>query len=185
MTALDTTSMVDELRHTVDALRQELADLRQQLTTEVRTHRLVVIGPDGSKRITTSCRDHSTSLRVEIVSTTDPGVGRVHPVSAELWASLGDSGHPEGDEISKASLDLSTGDDSYALLQQIAMLSADRRTVTERGTLSLYQQRRRRGLDDKFVVTDGRVVQVDHQGVTEQGDGKQVVAYSPLVRMPS
>jgi hypothetical protein len=42
---------VDVLRAEVAALREELGRLRTQLATEVRTRKVVVVGPDGFERI--------------------------------------------------------------------------------------------------------------------------------------
>lgn len=49
----------------VAVLRAELRELRQDLSTEVRTRRLVVVGPDGFERITADAGADVGSLRVQ------------------------------------------------------------------------------------------------------------------------
>ncbi len=47
------------------ALSAELAELREQIAGEVRTRRLVVVGPDGFERVVAEARSDCGSVRVD------------------------------------------------------------------------------------------------------------------------
>lgn len=176
---------VAQLGDEIHELRKQLGQLQATLADEVRTNRLVVLGPDGSERITTMCNERATALTVQF---DPPGAARweLYP-KAELWATDGDHMTADGgEEIAKASLQLMTGDDSYNIIEQMAAESSSGRTLTERGSVRAYQQRTQRGLDDdKPITADLRIVTLDQRGVTETAVGDQVVGYSPLVRVPT
>ncbi len=57
-------TLLEELAREVLALRAELADLRQQLATEVRTRRLVVVGENGFESIVASVTDDTADVLV-------------------------------------------------------------------------------------------------------------------------
>jgi hypothetical protein len=84
------------LESQVAGLRRDLEELRQQLATEVRTRRVVVVGPDGFERITASADINVGMVRVDsrrdgmhvalVADEDDP------QASAELYLSAGGNG---------------------------------------------------------------------------------------------
>lgn len=169
----------------VAALRDELAALRESIAAGITTRNLTVVDEHGAKRITTSVDAHRTVLEVMIVDAEDRcGFGAPTESSATLTACLGSSDHADGNETARATVELSTGDDSYAILEQLQVRSEDGRRVVERGNLDLYQQRSRRDSTGRMVADVGSDVRVGRDGVVEHEFGGDVVAHSPLVRVP-
>lgn len=182
MSATANGSDVAGLRDEVAALRGELAQLRADMTAEVRTGRLVVVDEHGVERIKTMVRDGGTSLELCTGPLLDIGFGGEGRAAVELWAADGDSGHQDGWETASAKVICSTGDDSYAILEQLQVLAEDKHTVNERGSVSLYQQRSRRGLSGKLEPVGFSEVKLDGDGLTECEIGGDVTAYAPMMR---
>lgn len=177
-----TNDPIDWLRADVAELRAEIVKMRTELSTEVRTRRLVVVDEAGNDRIATDINSHHTWLRLRIVDGSDR-VGFGLPSSATLLLStdLEGDGFPDGNAICKAAVDLSTGDDSYVLLEQQQLLSEDGRQCVERGTLTLYQQTSTRDRSGEMGRHHCTQIVVDRHGIAET-DG-EVIAYALMQRV--
>jgi len=122
-----TGTLLEELAREVLALRAELADLREQLATEIRTRRLVVEHESGFESIVAEAT--VDTARVKVAARTDDGTFVLLHVHDEphnstfggLYLSGGGNGvgmfevHQRGDDVYSASLNVDEDDGRVTL----------------------------------------------------------------------
>jgi hypothetical protein len=107
---------IARLLRELEALREEFEALRSDLAREVRTARLVVLDDDGAERIATTVTGSAS-----VVEILGPERGPGEPAHIALAASSGDNTWPTGDEVSRAELILSAGDDAFSVLEHVQL----------------------------------------------------------------
>jgi hypothetical protein len=176
-----------DLAAEVAALRADLEALRAELATEVRTRSLVVVDDAGDERISTFIDDEFTRLEVRI-SDDGNAFGDDDPRDAYVTidAQLDTVGTRDGKPAVVAQVMCTTGTDAFAILKQRTTRTGTgrHRTIIDRATLCLMQQRSQACYEDGVVNTAAKSsIDIGPQGVVERAVGDEVIAYAPMQRV--
>jgi len=197
---------VAQLRYELDALRDELFQMSTEVRThrlviddhegnelavmdaeEVRTHRLVVVDEHGAERISTTCDNDRTMLRLGIDDVNDDlGVGHQTDATVFIEAELDRTGSFDGRPYALAQVQCTTGDDAFAILEQRSIVEGHRGrlAVTNRGELHLHQQRWEGCYKDGAMNTlPLSIVEVGPAGVIERDVAGDAIAFAPMQRL--